>query len=175
MRSILTLLLSLLLSVGLVISCGGDDTAEETQEETTTEQQATAQQEVPDAPAFYADTAQYVTEGDTTYSSSGLKWVDIQEGTGASPSWGDRVTTHYTLWLEDGTRLQSSKDNNQPFTFTYQPRTVIDGWIEGLKTMKVGGVRKMVIPPHIAYGQQARPGIPANSTLFFEVELIDVQ
>jgi peptidylprolyl isomerase len=107
---------------------------------------------------------------------SGLKYEDIVVGTGASPQSGQNVTVHYTGTLEDGTKFDSSLDHGQPFTFQIGVRRVIQGWDEGVMTMKVGGKRKLVIPPQLGYGARGYPPvIPPNATLVFEVELLDVQ
>ncbi len=179
MRSILTFALTALFAAALFVGCSKKDSGKqgETEQNTQQESQTQSSQQTPAKPAisFYADTCHYVTKGDTTYSSSGLKWVDTKEGTGATPDWGNRVTAHYTLWLADGTKLQSSKDKNQPLSFVLRPHAVIDGWTECLRTMKAGGERKLIVPPQLAYGQAGRPGIPPNSTLTFEIDLLNVQ
>lgn len=107
---------------------------------------------------------------------SGLKYVDEVVGTGPAPEKGKQVTVHYTGTLEDGKKFDSSKDRNQPFTFTIGVGQVIKGWDEGVMSMKVGGKRKLTIPPDLAYGQRgAPPAIPPGATLLFEVELLDVK
>jgi len=107
---------------------------------------------------------------------SGLKYVDIVVGAGASPKPGDRITVHYVGTLENGNKFDSSYDHGQPFTFPIGMGSVIKGWDEGVMTMRVGGKRKMIIPPGLAYGARGRPPvIPANSTLIFEVELLSIQ
>jgi ketosteroid isomerase-like protein len=106
---------------------------------------------------------------------SGLRYEDIVAGTGASPQPGQEVTVHYTGTLEDGTKFDSSLDRGQPFTFKIGVGGVIKGWDEGVMTMKVGGKRKLVIPPHLGYGSRGAGGvIPPNATLVFEVELLGV-
>lgn len=110
-----------------------------------------------------------------TTTPSGLQYEDIEEGTGAEPTQGQRVTVHYVGTLEDGTKFDSSRDRDDPFKFNVGLGQVIKGWDEGVMTMKVGGKRKLVIPPGLAYGSRAVGGvIPANSTLVFEVELLGV-
>jgi len=106
-------------------------------------------------------------------TQSGLKYEDTVVGTGASPAIGDEVTVHYTGTLEDGTKFDSSLDRGQPFKFKIGVGQVIRGWDEGVLTMKVGGKRKLVIPPQLGYGARGAGGvIPPNATLVFEVELL---
>jgi peptidylprolyl isomerase len=107
---------------------------------------------------------------------SGLQYVDTKEGTGASPKAGQTAVVHYTGWLVDGKKFDSSKDRGQPFSFAVGRGQVIKGWDEGVATMKVGGTRKLVIPPDLAYGARGAGGvIPPNATLTFEVELLEVR
>jgi peptidylprolyl isomerase len=106
---------------------------------------------------------------------SGLRYMDEVVGTGAAPVSGQKVTVHYTGWLTTGAKFDSSRDRNQPFSFTIGTGAVIKGWDEGVLTMKVGGKRRLIIPPALAYGPNGRPPtIPASSTLIFDVELISV-
>jgi peptidylprolyl isomerase len=114
-----------------------------------------------------------VDEADYTVTDSGLKYYDIFEGDGATPNVGDNVTVHYTGWLTDGTKFDSSLDRGQPFSFPLGQGRVIAGWDEGVASMKAGTVRQLVIPPELAYGAQGAGSIiPPNATLIFEVELI---
>jgi peptidylprolyl isomerase len=107
---------------------------------------------------------------------SGLKYVDDVVGTGKQPQAGQTAVVHYTGWLMDGKKFDSSKDRGQPFSFTLGRGQVIKGWDEGVATMKVGGKRTMTIPPDLAYGPRGAGGvIPPNATLKFEVELLDVK
>ncbi len=114
--------------------------------------------------------------GNEVTTSSGLKYTDVKEGTGAQPRAGQTAVVHYTGWLLDGTKFDSSKDRGQPFSFPLGQGRVIRGWDEGVATMKVGGVRKLTIPPDLGYGARGAGGvIPPNATLTFEVELLDVR
>jgi FKBP-type peptidyl-prolyl cis-trans isomerase FkpA len=106
----------------------------------------------------------------------GLKFTDDQVGTGTEAQAGKTVSVHYTGWLLDGTKFDSSKDRNQPFSFPLGRGQVIKGWDEGVAGMKVGGKRTLVIPPDLGYGARGAGGvIPPNATLKFEVELLDVK
>ena len=113
--------------------------------------------------------------GEEVMTVSGLKYVDMKVGDGTSPQAGQLVTVHYTGWLEDGTKFDSSVDKNRPFEFTIGAGRVIKGWDEGVLTMKVGGKRKLNIPPELGYGAQGNGPIPPNSTLIFEVELLAIR
>ncbi len=116
-----------------------------------------------------------VEDKDFTTTASGLKYYDLVVGTGATPQNGQTVVVHYTGWLLDGTQFDSSVDRGQPFSFTLGSGSVIQGWDEGVLTMKVGGKRQLVVPPSLAYGSSGSGGvIPANATLVFEVELLEI-
>ena len=109
-------------------------------------------------------------------SDSGLKYEDLVEGDGAEAAAGQQVVVHYTGWLTDGRKFDSSRDRNDPFDFTLGKGQVIPGWDEGVAGMKVGGTRRLTIPPHLGYGARGAGGvIPPNATLVFEVELLDVR
>ena len=111
-----------------------------------------------------------------TTTASGLKYVDLVVGKGASPVQGKQVKVHYTGTLENGTKFDSSVDRRQPFSFVIGVGQVIKGWDEGVMGMKVGGKRKLVIPANLGYGARGAGGvIPPNATLLFDVELLDVQ
>ncbi|RII25756.1 MAG: hypothetical protein CXR31_12125 [Geobacter sp.] len=108
---------------------------------------------------------------------SGLVYQDLVPGTGVSPKDGKTVRVHYTGWLKDGTKFDSSLDRNEPFSFVIGKGKVIKGWDEGIKSMKVGGKRRLIIPPSLAYGKKGAGGgvIPPDATLIFEVELLGIE
>lgn len=109
-------------------------------------------------------------------AASELKIEDVQVGEGAEAAPGNSVTVHYTGTLTDGTKFDSSVDRQEPFVFQLGAGAVIKGWEEGVKGMKVGGKRKLTIPPQMAYGEAGAGGvIPPNATLLFDIELIDVK
>ncbi len=115
-------------------------------------------------------------EGKQIEMPSGLRYVDILEGEGAQPQKGQLVFVHYTGWLEDGTKFDSSLDRNEAFSFRVGAGRVIRGWDEGVSSMKVGGKRRLTIPSRLAYGARGAGGvIPPNATLIFEIELLKVR
>ena len=108
-------------------------------------------------------------------TASGLQYVELVEGTGAQPVAGQTVVVHYTGTLTDGNKFDSSRDRNQPFSFKIGAGQVIQGWDEGLATMKIGGRRKLVIPSKLGYGERGAGGvIPGGATLIFDVELLKI-
>jgi peptidylprolyl isomerase len=106
---------------------------------------------------------------------SGLKYTDLVVGNGPSPRRGQMAVVHYTGTLTDGTKFDSSHDKGQPYSFALGTGSVIKGWDEGIATMKVGGRRKLVVPPALGYGARGNGTIPPNATLDFDVELLDVK
>jgi FKBP-type peptidyl-prolyl cis-trans isomerase FkpA len=109
-------------------------------------------------------------------TASGLIYEDVVVGDGAEASAGQFVSVHYTGWLTNGTKFDSSKDRNEPFDFPLGGRQVIAGWDEGVQGMKIGGTRKLTIPPTLGYGARGAGGvIPPNATLVFEVELLGIE
>lgn len=113
--------------------------------------------------------------GEPTFSESGLGIIDIEAGSGETPETGKLVVVHYTGWLSDGTKFDSSLDRGTPFEFALGLGDVIAGWDEGLATMKVGGKRRLIIPSELAYGEQGRPSIPPNAELTFDIELLEIK
>ncbi len=108
-------------------------------------------------------------------TDSGLKYEDLVEGDGAEAQAEQQVSVHYTGWLTDGSKFDSSLDRNDPFQFALGRGMVIRGWDEGVQGMKIGGKRKLTIPPQLGYGAQGAGGvIPPNATLVFEVELLEI-
>ena len=115
--------------------------------------------------------------GQQVSTPSGLKYTDVTVGSGAEAKSGQTAVVHYTGWLTDGKKFDSSKDRGQPVSFPLGGGRVIKGWDEGVVGMKVGGKRELLIPPELGYGPRGTPGgpIPPNATLKFEVELLDLK
>ena len=122
--------------------------------------------------AFISSCESVTLEDPANYPN--LKITDIVIGKGAQPTFGSTVTVHYVGTLTNGKMFDSSRERNEPFSFRIGTSEVIKGWDVGLSTMKVGGKRKLEIPPEMGYGSRAVGTIPANSTLIFEVELLNV-
>ncbi|HHI02518.1 MAG TPA: FKBP-type peptidyl-prolyl cis-trans isomerase [candidate division Zixibacteria bacterium] len=169
---ILRLLLALLLLAGAAGCQSGDTSKTET---------AANETAVTDTTATEATEGGETTEGtavdeNEVTTESGLKYVDYTVGDGASPKEGDMVVVHYSGFLTDGTKFDSSVDRGQPFQFKIGVGQVIKGWDEGVMSMKVGGKRKLIIPPELGYGARGAGGvIPPNATLLFDVELLDIK
>ena len=128
---------------------------------------------------YFAFTAFNKPKSNLITTPSGLQYEDLVVGSGAEVKDGDTVSVNYTGWLQDGTKFDSNTDpafnHVTPFQFTVGTGNVIQGWDEGVAGMKVGGTRKLVIPPNLAYGDSgAGTVIPPNATLTFEVEVIDI-
>jgi len=116
-----------------------------------------------------------ISDADLITTTSGLQYQDLEVGAGAEAKPGDQVSVHYTGWLEDGTKFDSSVDRNEPFQFQLGAGMVIQGWDEGVAGMKVGGKRKLVIPSNLGYGAAGAGGvIPPNASLIFDVELLAI-
>ena len=114
-------------------------------------------------------------EGEATKNASGLEYWVIKAGTGDTAVKGQQVRVHYTGWLTDGKKFDSSVDRGEPFVFPLGAGRVIKGWDEGVAGMKVGGKRQLRIPPELGYGARGAGGvIPPNATLIFDVELLGV-
>lgn len=117
-----------------------------------------------------------VADADYVTTASGLKYRDLEAGQGQTPQNGQSVTVHYTGTLTNGSKFDSSRDRDRPFTFRIGVGQVIKGWDEGVATMRVGGRRELLIPPELAYGSRGAGGvIPPNATLVFDVELLEVR
>lgn len=109
-------------------------------------------------------------------TDTGLKFEDLTVGDGATAASGQQVVVHYTGWLTDGSKFDSSVDRGQPFDFALGRGMVIRGWDEGVAGMRIGGKRRLTIPPQLGYGASGAGGvIPPNATLVFEVELLDIR
>lgn len=116
------------------------------------------------------------TLGKLNITDSGLEYIDLAVGTGREAGPGDTAMVDYTGWLEDGTKFDSSHDHGKPFSFRVGAGQVIKGWDEGVTGMKVGGKRKLMVPPHLGYGGRGAGGvIPPNAKLTFEVELLGLR
>jgi FKBP-type peptidyl-prolyl cis-trans isomerase len=157
LKNLLILLIALIALSLIAIGCGKKNPAPKQQTQTPTTQQQSEQ------------------GGKLITTPSGLQYTDIVVGKGPAPQPGQLAVVNYTGWLEDGKKFDSSLDRGVPFEFRLGQGKVIKGWEEGVSTMKVGGKRKLIIPPELGYGDRGVPGvIPPNATLVFEIELLNI-
>ena len=113
--------------------------------------------------------------GDTVTTASGLKYIEMTAGTGATPQAGQTVETHYTVWLSTGLMIDSSRLRGQTLSFALGQGTMIKGFEEAIASMKIGGRRLLIIPPELAWGSRGREGIPPNATVVFDVEVVSAK
>jgi len=126
--------------------------------------------------AYFGAAARSAKAPPTIVLPDGLKYIDLKVGRGALPVKGQTVTVHYVGTLLDGTKFDSSRDRGQPFEFPLGEGQVIAGWDEGVKTMRVGGLRKLIVPAKLGYGDQgAGDKIPPGATLVFVIELLGLK
>lgn len=162
-----------LLVLFLLLGCGGGD---EVVEEAAETEPSTPEEEtvVTSIAAIYAPELEVDLER-MAETSSGLRVQVLKKGEGEFARAGDTVSVHYTGWLPDGTQFDSSRDRGEPFQFPLAQGRVIPGWDEGVAGMTIGEIRKLVIPPHLGYGERGAGGvIPPNATLVFDVELLGI-
>jgi len=158
--------IAVIASLVLIVACGGNGN-----EEKTTAPSVTA-----NATAAQTGGGPPPVSSQPTVTASGLKIIEIKVGTGDEAQKGQTVSVHYTGWLADGTKFDSSLDRGQPLSFVLGAGQMIPGFDEGVAGMKVGGERRLILPPGLAYGAQGRPPkIPANSELTFDVQLVSLQ
>jgi len=156
--------IALVASLVLVVACG------------SSEKETTAPTGTPAATAAPTGGGPLPVSAQATVTASGLKIIEIKIGTGAEAQKGQTVSVHYTGWLADGTKFDSSLDRGQPLSFALGAGQLIPGFDEGVVGMRVGGQRRLIIPPDLAYGPQGRPPvIPPNAELTFDVQLVGLQ
>lgn len=169
---------ALVLAAGLAAGCGGEG-------EPASEAGAGGEGEQTAAEATRDGGAEMATDfadaldvrlGEMNETESGLRWRTLEEGQGAKADSGDTAVVHYTGWLPDGTKFDSSRDRGEPFQFAVGQGQVIQGWDQGVAGMTTGETRQLVIPPSLGYGQRGAGNvIPPGATLVFEVELLEVK
>lgn len=169
MKLVIVILVILLLGVGMLFQYWGEHSTGGGEDMEMPEGSAPAKA-LPPTPMPKIDEAKFVT------TTSGLQYQDLKVGTGSCPKKGSTVSVHYTGWLKNGTKFDSSLDRKQPFEFKIGAGMVIKGWDEGVAEMKVGGKRILVIPSNLGYGESGMgEKIPPNSTLVFEIELLNTK
>jgi len=162
----------LLAAVCFAAGCKGAPEGAAGQSPAAADPSATTPAATTPAPAEAAPT----TGGKVHKLASGLQYEDLIVGDGKMADPGLTAVVHYTGWLTNGTKFDSSLDRGQPFKFVLGQHQVIEGWDQGVRGMRIGGKRKLTIPPDLGYGSQGAGGvIPPNATLVFEVQLLDVQ
>jgi peptidylprolyl isomerase len=175
----------LVVAMGLttcIFACSGKEHPETAQQTTTTQDSARPQSQVSGMPRGSllsqpspGPSAEPAQSGMVT-TPTGLQYQDLQVGQGAQPQPGQTVTVHYNGYLTNGTKFDSSVDKGEPFSFVLGQRQVIAGWDEGVSTMRIGGMRKLVVPPQLGYGDRGAGGvIPPGATLVFDVQLLGAQ
>jgi FKBP-type peptidyl-prolyl cis-trans isomerase len=161
---------AVLVAVFFAVSCAGEaetDTASMAGEDAASESEESVMSETSGPPPV---------TGDTTTTASGLQLIAIADGSGAMAQQGQVVEVHYTGYLTDGTKFDSSVDGGEPYAFPLGMGRVIPGWDEALGLMRVGDKRRLIIPPELGYGSRGYPGaIPPNATLIFDVELVGIR
>jgi len=156
--------IALVATLALAVACG------------SSEKETTTPTGTPEATAAQTGGGPPPVSAQPTVTASGLQIIEIKVGTGAEAQKGQTVSVDYTGWLADGTKFDSSLDRGQPITFVLGGGQLIPGFDEGVVGMKIGGQRRLIIPPDLAYGAQGRaPVIPANATLTFDVQLVSAQ
>jgi peptidylprolyl isomerase len=162
-------ILILVMSIGLMIWVAGCGKSSQPASQTPPAKTQAAQ---PSAPGGGYSPIQ----GDTVTTASGLKYIEIKVGTGLAPKTGQICAMDYTGWLTNGTKFDSSHDHGKPYPVPLGMGRVIKGWDEGISTMKMGGQRRLIVPPQLGYGERGMGGvIPPNATLIFDVELVSIQ
>lgn len=171
-----TLTIVLLAGLFAFSGCAKKESEPELQTQTESSPVDESAEPVTETPAM-ASAAIPEVVGDTVTTASGLKYIDVTVGEGQSPEAGQLIAAHYTGWLTDGTKFDSSRDRGEPLRFPIGQGRVIKGWDEGLISMKPGGRRILIIPPDLGYADRGTPGgpIPPGATLIFDVELVEIQ